>query len=96
MMAARHVHASVEEFPNHQVRTPLQDAIKLLKRHRDVMFDGDEHRPISIIISTLAAEAYDGEQTIEETLRNILPKMQRRVDELGPKAVISNPRREPT
>jgi hypothetical protein len=55
------------------------------------MFDGDEHKPISIIISTLAAASYNGEETISETLRNILPKMQRAIEELGPVAVIPNP-----
>ena len=83
--------ASVEDFPNHKVQTPLQDAIKLLKRHRDVMFDGDKHKPISIIISTLAAQAYNGETSISETLRNILPKMQRAIEDLGSVAVIPNP-----
>lgn len=91
MMASGRVFASVEEFPNHEVQTPLQDAIKLLKRHRDVMFDGDEHKPISIIISTLAASAYNGEATISTTLRGILPKMQRYIEDLGPVAVIPNP-----
>jgi hypothetical protein len=91
MNAAGRVIASVEDFPNHEVQTPLQDAIKLLKRHRDVMFDGDKHKPISIIISTLAAKAYNGEATISETLRNILPKMQRAIEDLGPVAVITNP-----
>mgnify|MGYP000565320063 CR=1 FL=1 len=91
MNAAGRTVASVEDFPNHEVQTPLQDAIKLLKRHRDVMFDGDEHKPISIIISTLAAQAYNGEATISDTLRNILPKMQRAIEDLGPVAVISNP-----
>jgi hypothetical protein len=91
MKANGRFYASVEEFPNHEVRTPLQDSIKLLKRHRDGMFEGDKHKPISIIISTLAAEAYSGEQTISDTLRAILPKMQQRVEELGSIAVISNP-----
>jgi hypothetical protein len=91
MNAAGRVIASVEDFPNHEVQTPLQDAIKLLKRHRDVMFDGVEHKPISIIISTLAAASYNGEATISDTLRNILPKMQRAIEDLGPVAVIPNP-----
>lgn len=91
MKAEGRVYASVEEIPSYEVRTPLQDAIKLLKRHRDVMFDGDKHKPISIIITTIAAEAYQGESTISETLKNILPKMERRIAELGDPAVISNP-----
>ncbi len=91
MKAEGRVYASVEEIPSYEVRTPLQDAIKLLKRHRDVMFDGDKHKPISIIITTIAAEAYQGESTISDTLKNILPKMERRIAELGDPAVISNP-----
>lgn len=31
-----------------------------------------ESKPISIIITTLAARAYDGESTIEEALLNII------------------------
>jgi hypothetical protein len=74
-MAAGTVYASVEDMPSHQYRTPLQDGIKLLKRHRDTMFDGNEDRPISIIITTLAARAYGGQDTIHATLEAILPRM---------------------
>ncbi|CUH64885.1 hypothetical protein TL5118_01054 [Thalassovita autumnalis] len=91
MNAKGRAYASVEDIPSYEVRTPLQDAIKLLKRHRDVMFDGDKHKPISIIITTIAAEAYQGERTISDTLKNILPKMERRIAALGDPAVISNP-----
>ena len=85
------VFASVEDFPNHRVRTPLQDAIKILKRHRDAMFKGDENKPISIIISTLAAHAYGNQTTIAETLKAILPAMKTQIDPLGQNAVIANP-----
>lgn len=91
MKAEGRQYASVVDIPSYEVRTPLQDAIKLLKRHRDVMFDGDKHKPISIIITTIAAEAYEVERTISETLSNILPKMEKRIAELGDPAVISNP-----
>jgi hypothetical protein len=36
------------------VKTPLQQAVQILKRHRDMMFaDDPEHKPISVIITTL-------------------------------------------
>ena len=38
-------------------KTILQKAIQILKRHRDVMFEGDDDKPISIIITTLASKA---------------------------------------
>jgi hypothetical protein len=83
--------AEVEDIPLHKMRTPLQAAVMLLKRHRDAMFDGDEDKPISVIITTLAAEAYRGERTIEATLWNVLPAMRLRIADLGPIAEILNP-----
>ena len=51
--------ASVEDIPEHRVRTPLQSAIQILKHHRDVMFsERVDDKPISIILTTLAAHAY--------------------------------------
>lgn len=59
------ISASVDEIPDYKVRTPLQQAIQLLKRHRDCMFAEDgEHKPISIIITTLAAHAYNEEASL--------------------------------
>lgn len=49
----------IEDVPEYKVRTPLQRGIQLMKRHRDIMFDGKDDCPISIIITTLAALAYD-------------------------------------
>ena len=73
---AEMVKASVEEIPDYRVRTPLQSAIMILKRHRDIMFVGrKEVRPISIILTTLAAHSYEGEGTIADALLAILTKM---------------------
>jgi hypothetical protein len=48
----------------------------MFKRHRDVMFSGDpDGKPISIIISTLAAHAYQGETDLREATINILDRM---------------------
>jgi hypothetical protein len=90
-MAAGTVYASVEDMPSHQYRTPLQDSIKLLKRHRDTMFDGDEDRPISIIITTLAARAYGGQDTIHATLEAILPRMGALIESRDGAPWIANP-----
>ena len=44
----------------YETKAPLQRVVQLMKRHRDIMFDGNEDdKPISIIITTLAARAYD-------------------------------------
>ncbi|MDJ1485982.1 nucleotidyltransferase [Cytophagaceae bacterium YF14B1] len=49
----------IEQVPDYKVRTPLQRGIQLMKRHRDIMFDGDEKKPTSVILTTLAAKAYE-------------------------------------
>lgn len=50
----------VTDIPTWKVRTGLQSSVQLLKWHRDCMFIGDDKcKPASIIITTLAAMAYD-------------------------------------
>jgi hypothetical protein len=87
-----HISASVDQIPDHKVKTPLQRAIQLLKRHRDCMFAGDcEFRPISIIITTLAAHAYNEETTIAGALQSILTNMDRYIEDHDGVAWVANP-----
>lgn len=82
--------AQVDEVPTYKRKTPLQQAVQLLKWHRDVMFkDKPELKPISIIITTLAARAYDGELDFGTTLGNILDKMSGLVNANAPR--VPNP-----
>ena len=84
--------ASVESIPDYKVRTPLQAAIKILKRHRDIMFAGDRtDAPISIIITTLAAHAYHGEESISAALAGILADMDKYIVVKNGVCFISNP-----
>jgi hypothetical protein len=90
---AEAVHASVEDIPDYRVRTPLQSAIMILKRHRDTMFADDKtnRSPISIIITTLAGHSYQGEEQIADALFSILSNMDKFVLWDGQKCVIPNP-----
>jgi hypothetical protein len=84
--------ASVDEIPDYKVKTPLQRTIQLLKRHRDCMFTDDgEYKPISIIITTLAAHAYNEEPTISAALQSILTGMDRYIEDRGGVAWVANP-----
>lgn len=68
--------SSIDKLPAYKWKTPLQRCVQLLKRHRDTMFkDAPESKPISIIITTLASHAYNGEVNLDEALTNILNKM---------------------
>jgi hypothetical protein len=69
-------YASIDEVPTFRLKTPLQRAVQLLKRHRDQMFRNDyAGRPISIILTTLAARAYGGEADLAAALSGILERM---------------------
>lgn len=82
----------VEEVPDWQVKTTLQQAIQALKRHRDTYFaDHLEDRPASIIITTLAARAYAGGDDLYEVLRDVTARMAAFVERVGGLWVVSNP-----
>jgi len=69
-------YATVDDVPPYEWKTPLQLAIQLLKRHRDVMFvDTLDLAPIAMIITNLAAQAYRGEVDLGEALSNMLERM---------------------
>jgi hypothetical protein len=70
--------ASVDHVPDQLIRTPLQQAIQIMKRHRDIRFIGHEHedfKPISMIITTLAARLYENEPDVFSALNNIAEKL---------------------
>lgn len=56
-------------------KTPLQRIVQILKRHRDIRFNHNDKKPISIIITTLAAQAYQGESNILEGLVTVVNHM---------------------
>lgn len=67
---------SIEDVPTYRVGTPLQGVIQLLKRHRDLMFsEHSNEKPISILITTLAAHSYGEEENLVDALFSILQGM---------------------
>jgi len=84
------VYATIDEVPAYEWKTPLQRSIQLLKRHRDAMFrERHDGKPISMIITTLAAHAYQGESDLYEALVNIIDGMPNHVRDEEPR--IPNP-----
>lgn len=91
-MLAEAAKADVADIPDYKVRTPLQAAVMILKRHRDMRCTVPKcDRPISIIITTLAAHAYESEETIGEALASILGNMGNYIAHDGDRYVIANP-----
>ncbi|CAH7232225.1 Nucleotidyltransferase [Vibrio chagasii] len=65
--------AQVDKVPFYKTKTPLQRVVQILKRHRDKMFvDNSDSKPISVIITTLAASAYSGSSSLESALKEVL------------------------
>lgn len=74
----RDIYASIDEVPDALIKTPLQRAIQILKRHRDVRFTNHPwalDKPISMIITTLAARLYNDEPNVFLALRNIVNEL---------------------
>ena len=73
--------SKAEDIPDYRVKTPLQQAVQILKRHRDVTFSGRiDDRPISVILTTLAARSYRGENRIATALFSILGGMDTHIE----------------
>lgn len=90
-MILKEFRASVEPFPKSMSKTVLQKAVMLLKRHRDIKYGGNENKPISCIITTLAALAYLGEQDLASALEGIASRMQQFIKFDGINYRIDNP-----
>lgn len=87
--------ADIEKIKEYHLKTPLQKAIQILKRHRDIMFKDDtKHlKPISIIITTIAADLYKNEDNIVDTLANFLNNAKKYISDrkTGSEYHIDNP-----
>lgn len=82
--------ARIDDLPAFRWKTPLQRAVQLLKRHRDIFFaDHSELKPASNILTTLAGMAYRGESGLAETLNRCLDEMNRLVNRNVPR--VANP-----
>ena len=84
--------ADIAKIPEFRVKTPLQAAIQILKHHRNQRFSQEpEFKPSSIIITTLAAAAYQEEATITGALLTILAGMDGYIQQRGDEWWIPNP-----
>ena len=91
-LLAKSMQARVDDVPEYKVKTPLQRAIQILKRHRDIMFVNDQdNKPISIIITTLAGHAYNNESDLLDALQNLVKEMPHYIQDFNSVTWIPNP-----
>jgi len=82
----------VDEVPAWTSKTTLQLAVQALKRHRDIYFSGRlDKRPSSIVITTLAARAYQRGETLFDVLRGIAGSFVEHIEVINGQYVIANP-----
>ncbi len=82
----------VEEISDDLVKTPLRVATQILKRHRDIRYVGPaDDKPISIILTTLAAAAYENENDVFHALEGISSRMANFIEKVDGKWLIRNP-----
>ena len=75
------INQSVSPAPIYQTnKLPLQRVVQILKRHRDIKFNGDKEKPISIIITTLAARVYKKQNNVLEALIQVVNDMHLAID----------------
>lgn len=89
---ARAGNVEVEKIAADNVKTPLRISVQILKRHRDVRYEGDpDDKPISIIVTTLAAAAYENELEVFDALMGIITRMEASIQMIDGKWWIPNP-----
>ncbi len=83
-----------EKLPIDDFKTkkPLQRAVQLIKRYRDVYFQNDDsYKTSSIILTTIAGQFYQGEESIFETVDNIVKTILNKVSQSYGRLKVLNP-----
>lgn len=81
----------IEDVPAYRIHTTLQKVVQLIKRHRDIYFKNDDNSPVSIIITTLAAKAYNKEENVYLALKYVINNMERFIEVKNGVYYICNP-----
>ena len=69
----------------------LRRAVQLLKRHRDIVFDGSDDAPRSIALTTLAGHHYEGQDLTTDALMGILDNVADYIERTPGAIEIPNP-----
>lgn len=81
-----------EEIPEYRVRTVLQQAVQVLKRHRSIYFASElDRRPPSVLLTTLAGQAYGGEADLLQALLQVVGDMSDYIEKKNGIWIVSNP-----
>jgi hypothetical protein len=92
MVLAEAARTPPQEIPDWQVKTTLHEVVQVLKAHRNEHFrDELDMRPASILITTLAAHAYRGEQNLMDAVLDAVELMPHYIQETDEGLLVANP-----
>jgi len=83
-----------EKLPadNFDKKKPLQRAVQLIKRYRDIYFQKDDtYKTSSVILTTIAGQFYQGEESIFDTIDNIVTTIRSKVQQPIGRLKVLNP-----
>lgn len=90
--------ASLEPLPSQtppDLKTPLSVAVQIIKRRRDVMFGDSDNAPRSVVLTTLAAKHYAGEQHVAAVVTQVLAGIEAEIRAAAPQRIcVPNPTNE--
>jgi hypothetical protein len=77
---------------NFKYKKPLQRAVQLIKRYRDLYFQGNaSYKTSSIILTTIAGQFYQGEDSIFNTIDNIITSIHSKINAPFSRLKVLNP-----
>jgi hypothetical protein len=95
MAERRRVMAKAEPIPDQeatQEKATLKRAVQLLKRWRDMRYAKNmDVAPISMVLTTLAAQTYEGQFSVSKAISGILDKLVAFIEVSKPRIVVFNP-----
>jgi hypothetical protein len=95
LMESRRLMEKAEPIPPQEAaeeKAVLKRVVQLLKRWRDVRFQREPKlAPISMVLTTLAAQAYGGEHTVPAAMTSVISSLVYLVDHSNPRAYVLNP-----
>ena len=90
-LVASAMRRDIAEIPEFLVRTPLQRAVQVLKRSRDVYFGDDPAATTSILITTLAGYTYGGQRVVLDAVVEIAEQMHQSIEKRNGIWWVQNP-----
>lgn len=95
LMERRRLMAKAEPIPPQEVaeeKAILKRVVQILKRWRDVRYQREPKRaPISMVLTTMAAQVYRGERTVTAALTSVLNGFVSLIDQSAPRIYVLNP-----